>query len=332
MDKPAPTSNKRQSRRKLPTPGKATKPTSPPLQKQSSDEESPTGKAEQRSVHALLKNKVEVSDEDNELPILPSSDASTGGKSDDDTVGSKSVAVTQDAVQALEKNAELAAQLEVARATGDELMERALKAEKQLDELTYLKEEMEHTKSSDGIKDNLIANLKAEVAAKDLKAQKLSEESVNQRSKISKLKDDLEELEERYDAACKRSEEQAEELGSLTGELETLKSRMAQKEEQWSDLSEIHESQLSILQSQLSNLKGELLSLKSFSSDQNQFVNNLGEENAKLVAEIKRLKDQAKIRDQQLQESVLLARDAIIREKKKRAEWEKKNRNSFSMS
>ena len=81
-----------------------------------------------------------------------------------------------------------------------------------------------------------------------------------------------------------------------------------------------------MLQSQIATLKAELTSLKGFSADQSKFLSNLGEENSKLVAEIKRLKEQAVVRDQQLHESVYLARDAILREKKKREEWERKIR------
>ena len=39
------------------------------------------------------------------------------------------------------------------------------------------------------------------------------------------------------------------------------------------------------------------------------------------LADSERTHPQAKVRDQQLQESVFLARDAIVREKKKRAEF-----------
>lgn len=97
-------------------------------------------------------------------------------------------------------------------------------------------------------------------------------------------------------------------------EIATLQATIASHENQT-------QSKTASLQGQMAALQGELQSVKSFTAEQNKFVSNLGEENQKLVGEIKRLKEQAKVRDQQLQESVYLARDAIVREKKKREEW-----------
>ena len=60
------------------------------------------------------------------------------------------------------------------------------------------------------------------------------------------------------------------------------------------------QSKTASLQGQMAALQGELQSVKSFTAEQNKFVSNLGEENQKLVGEIKRLKEQAKVRDQPL--------------------------------
>lgn len=57
-----------------------------------------------------------------------------------------------------------------------------------------------------------------------------------------------------------------------------------------------------------SNVQAELVSLKVFSNEQSGFVNNLNEENGRLVSEIQRLKSQAETRDRQLHESVAIAK------------------------
>jgi hypothetical protein len=61
-----------------------------------------------------------------------------------------------------------------------------------------------------------------------------------------------------------------------------------------------------------SNVQAELVSLKVFSNEQAGFVNNLNEENGRLVSEIQRLKAQAQTRDRQLHESVAIAKKVII--------------------
>lgn len=78
-------------------------------------------------------------------------------------------------------------------------------------------------------------------------------------------------------------------------------------------------SHVSVSKSQAAAAQAELQALKVFSSEQSAFVRNLNEENTKLVDEIKRLKKQASVRDQQLQESVAMAKNAVLREKEKRA-------------
>lgn len=62
------------------------------------------------------------------------------------------------------------------------------------------------------------------------------------------------------------------------------------------------------VQGMYSNVQAELVSLKVFSNEQSGFVNNLNEENGRLVAEIQRLKKQAETRDRQLHESVAIAK------------------------
>lgn len=224
---------------------------------------------------------------------------------------------------------ELETQLEVSRSAQDSLLERALRAEKRVEDLEAIQKELDTlTKSNDASQSEMIAALKVEVEGKQGDLERSNDEITELNIKLSKMKQELEEMEDLKDqlkVKNKLCEDQAEELGSLSGELEAAITRMAEKESAWNELSGIHESQMSVLQSQLANVKGELMSLKSFSADQNRFIDNLGEENSKLVAEIQRLKEQAKVRDKQLQESVLLARDAILREKKKRADWERRN-------
>lgn len=232
----------------------------------------------------------------------------------------------QELITKSEQIIQLEAQLEVARQSQDELLELARSAES-----SNLKKALEEAQGNDSIKNKLIDDLRKEVAMKDrqlMDAHKEIEKLREELKKIPELQEELDDANERCDQAHKRAEEQAAEVGSTTAELDTLKERQAEKEKRWEELAGVHRSQTAILESDVAKLKGEIASLKSFSIDQTRFVDDLGEENAKLVAEIKRLKEQAKTRDQQLQESVSLARDAIIREKKKRAEWERRNRQS----
>eukprot|EP00038_Savillea_parva_P003227 m.122580 g.122580 ORF g.122580 m.122580 type:complete len:110 (+) comp11111_c0_seq2:44-373(+) len=69
------------------------------------------------------------------------------------------------------------------------------------------------------------------------------------------------------------------------------------------------------VQGMYSNVQAELVSLKVFSNEQSGFVNNLNEENGRLVAEIQRLKKQAETRDRQLHESVAIAKKALLKQK-----------------
>lgn len=131
----------------------------------------------------------------------------------------------------------------------------------------------------------------------------------------------LKALQFRMESSKRRNESQAIELGRCAANIEQLQLLLRDKEQIITDYKAMMEgqsSQLSVGQSANSAMKAELESIKIFSAEQTRFVNNLNEENTKLVEEIRRLKKQAITRDKQLKESVELAKNALIKEKEKR--------------
>jgi len=218
---------------------------------------------------------------------------------------------------------QLEVQLEESQKSATALMQRALEAEAKL--TNFASQSSSSTEASSALIEKLKADLAAKEAELQIAAKDVSDAQTD--AKISSVdSEELKVIQGRYEQSRKRNEDQAVELGTLTAELESQRTRIREKEASWAEIKGVQESQVSVLQSQVATLKGELTSVKSFAADQGKFLTNLGEENAKLVGEIKRLKEQARVRDKQLQESVLLARDAIMREKKKREEWEKRMR------
>lgn len=210
------------------------------------------------------------------------------------TTSTRVVAAGTAALEA--KVAELTLTLEISQKGTDTILERAVAAEAE-------------------VKDLLASIEKGSAGSKTTESPAKMPES----SAILQLKVEqsvaLKAVEERWRKRVEEKDALLLEIKRLQqAEIATLQATIASHKNQT-------QSKTASLQGQMAALQGELQSVKSFTAEQNKFVSNLGEENQKLVGEIKRLKEQAKVRDQQLQESVYLARDAIVREKKKREEW-----------
>lgn len=204
--------------------------------------------------------------------------------------------------------------LEVVQKGTDAMLERAVAAESKVAELESTINEKQRDVAAE------IGALKRMLMAKDAElAAAASSSSTSDSATILQLKI---EHSASSKAAESRGRKRMEEKDALFAEMKAVKeSEIAVLKDTIGTQERQVQSKTASLQGQMAALQGELQSVKSFTAEQNKFVSNLGEENQKLVGEIKRLKEQAKVRDQQLQESVYLARDAIVREKKKREEW-----------
>eukprot|EP00041_Stephanoeca_diplocostata_P032443 m.1039703 g.1039703 ORF g.1039703 m.1039703 type:complete len:318 (+) comp24150_c2_seq1:912-1865(+) len=165
-------------------------------------------------------------------------------------------------------------------------------------------------------------------ALKD-KLQKLADQNNASDSETVKV------LNYRLESTKKRNEEQAMELGRYAARVEGLEKTLKDKEGiagDYKSMIDAQTSQLSVMQSQFSAMQAEMESLKILSDEQSGFVDKLNEENAKLVSEIQRLKKQAVARDQQLHESVTIAKAALMKEKQKMAKLQAQLRQTTSAS
>lgn len=166
-----------------------------------------------------------------------------------------------------------------------------------------------------GQKDNEIRLLETQIAKLEGEVQ-----TIRTTSNEAGGKEALEatQLKARLEACKKRNSEQAVELGKFTAQTERMQELLDENEKiitNYREMIETQTSQLASLQGMYSNVQAELVSLKVFSNEQAGFVNNLNEENAKLVTEIQRLKTQADTRDRQLHESVSIAKKALLKQK-----------------
>ena len=112
-------------------------------------------------------------------------------------------------------------------------------------------------------------------------------------------------------------------VGVLEGMLEDKEQLMGEYREKYEEGVAAQDeltSEVAAANAKAAAAAGECDSLRALAADQTRFVASLNEENGKLVQEIKRLKTQADVRDGQLQESLSMAKTAILREKQKRTQ------------